>query len=163
MRVVTSFALTLLLGSWSFQEAFALGGDHSKERLRAQGPNCVSGYFINESDVFFHAGDAADFNKFAASLAKKQGARLQIVVHQGTKKARSPWDKADRDIPVDWSMTTGPLARSLGAKGESELVRIDLWLGGKIKKEDVKYPAGAEVVSATGFETFQVDDTPEKD
>ena len=163
MRFVTSFALAMVLAGWGSQEAFALGGDHPKERLAAQGRNAVHGYFINESDVFFYSGDAAEFNKFVADLAKKQGTKLQVVVHKGAKKARSPWDKADRDIPVDWSVTTGPLARGPRAKGEGELVRVDLWLGGKVKKEDVKYPPGAEVVPATEFRKPEAGRAPEKE
>ena len=139
MRTVTSFTLALLVAGWVSQEAFALGSDHPKERLTAQGRNCVHGYFVNESDVYFFAGAAADFNKAAAELAKK-GTTVQIVVHKGAKKARSPWDKADRDIPADWSVTTGPMARGIRVEGEGKLLRIDLWLGGKIKKDDVRYP-----------------------
>lgn len=144
MRAVTSLMLAIVLVAWASQEAFAMGGDHPKERVAAQGRNCVHGYFINESDVFFYAGDAAEFNKFAADQTKKQGSKLRVVVHNGAKKARSPWDKADRDILVDWSMTTGPMAWGARQKGEGEQVRIDLWLGGKVKKEDVKYPPGTE-------------------
>jgi hypothetical protein len=142
MRTVFSFALTLLLAGWASQQALALGSDHPREQLAAQGRNCVHGFFVNKSDVYFFAGDAADFNTAAAELVKK-GTRVQIVVHQGAKKARSPWDKADRDIPADWSVTTGPMVRDVKGAG---LVRIDLWLGGRVKKDDVKYPPGTEIV-----------------
>ena len=145
MRAVTLLIVAIVLVAGDSQEAIAIGGDHPKERLAAQGHNCVHGFFINESDVFFYAGDAAEFSKFAADQAKKQGSKLRVVVHSGAKKARSPWDKADRDIPVDWSMTTGPMAWGTQKKGEGKQVRIDLWLGGKVNKEDVKYPPGTEV------------------
>jgi hypothetical protein len=161
MRTVTSFTLALLLAGWGSQEAFALGSDHPKERLVAQGRNCVHGFFVNKSDVYFFAGDAADFNKAAAELAKK-GSKVQIIVHKGAKKARSPWDKADRDIPADWSVTTGPMARGLQVKGDAELVRIDLWLGGKVKKDDVKYPPGTEVVPAGELEKAKGDPASDK-
>lgn len=131
MRTVMTFALALLVTGWCAREASAMGSDHPKKRLAAQGLTCVHGYWINESDVFFYAGDAADFNKFAAELAKRQGAKLQIVIHKGTKKARSPWDKADRDIVVDWSVTTGPIARGVRVAGEADLVRMDLWFWGQ--------------------------------
>ena len=139
--------MTMLLVGWGSEEVLASGSDHPKEKLAVQGENCVHGYCVNQSDVFSFTGDAADFTKFVADLAKKRGAKLQVVLHQGTKKARSPWDKADRDIPVDWSVTTGPMARGVRIKGETELVRIDLWLGGKLKKEDIKLPPDAELVS----------------
>ena len=151
MRTLTSFALAVLLAGWGSGAAFASGSDHPKERLAAKGRNCVHGYWVNESDVFFYAGDAADFNKAAADVAKKQGVKLQVVVHEGAKQARSPWDKADRNIPADWSVTTGPTARGFRATGESDLIRIDLWLGGKVKKENVNYPPDAEVGSASEF------------
>jgi hypothetical protein len=162
MRTVTTFALAVLLAGLGAKEVFASGSDHPKERLAAQARNCVHGYWINQSDVFFYTGDAADFNKFAGDLAKKQGAKLQIVVHKGTKQARSLWDKADREIPVDWSVTTGPMAVGARVAGETDLVRIDLWLGGKVKKEAVKYPADSEIVSAGEFEKPKGDDAPGK-
>ncbi|MGL4462455.1 MAG: hypothetical protein ACRC1K_09880 [Planctomycetia bacterium] len=161
MRTFTSFTLALLLAGWASREAVALGSDHPKEHLVTQGLNCVHGFFVNASDVFFFAGDAADFNKATAELAKKK-TKVRVVVHKGAKRARSPWDKADRDVSVDWSVTTGPMAHGPQAKGEGELVRIDLWLGGKVKKDDVKYPPGAEVIPAEELENENGDPGSEK-
>ena len=158
LKPVTLFALVLLLAGWGSLEAFALGSDHPKEQLAAQGPNCVHGFFINESDVFFFAGDAADFNRAAAELVRK-GTKVQIVVHRGAKKARSPWDKADRDLPTDWSVTTGPMARSPSVTGP-ELVRIDVWLGGRIEEADLQYPSEAEIVSEGEFKPPNDDHPP---
>jgi len=151
MRVLNLLAANLFLFAISVHQAFALGADHGKEQLAAQCKNCVHGFFVNESDVFFYTGDAAEFTKFATEQAiamMQQNMKLQIVIHQGTKKARSPWDKADRDIAVDWSITTGPmvLGRRLN-KDETDLVRIDLWLGGHVKKDDIKFPPGIELVN----------------
>jgi hypothetical protein len=125
--------------------ALALGADHPKEQLAAQGKNCVHGYFVNSTDVYFFRGNAEEFNKVAADLVKK-GVRLQIRVQAGPKKARSPWDKADRDLAVDWSVTTGPAQGGFRQPNEPETVVLDVWLGGgNIKKDDVVYPSEAEI------------------
>ncbi len=152
-----SAILAMLLGSLCFHPsmACAIGGDHTKQELAKHGANCVHGYFVNDTDVFFFAGEAAEFNQAAAALAKKKGVKLRIIVHAGAKKARSPWDKADRDIPVDWSVTTyGPITREV-LKQEAETIKIDVWLGGKIKKDEVKYPPGTEVISGTEVEKIK--------
>ncbi|MCY2963554.1 MAG: hypothetical protein NT069_07880 [Planctomycetota bacterium] len=149
MNRIAIFAAALLLATRGSQQAFGLGGEHPRQSLESQGASCVHGYFINESDVFYHTGDAGDFNKFAAELVKRHGRKVQIVVHAGVGQAKSPWDKTNRGTPADWSVTTGPAARRFGERLDSRLVRIDLWLHGRVKQADVKFPADAEVVSIT--------------
>jgi len=145
MRQCFIFTLVLCLTSWTAREAYALGGDHTREQLAAQCKTCVHGYWINQSDVFFHAGDARALNQ---QLAKLNGSKLQIVLHTGTKKARSPWDKADRPIDVDWTVTTGPMASGLNSFTATGETRVDIWLGGKIRKDDLTIPEGAKVEEA---------------
>lgn len=147
MNRAALFSAALLLACRGSQEAFGLGCDHPKERLTAQGPHCVHGYFINESDVFFHAGDAADFNQFIAELVRKHGRHVQIMIHNGIGKARSPWDKADRDITTDWSVTTGPSVRNFGEKVNAPRVRVNVWLSDRMREDEIEFPHEAEVVS----------------
>jgi hypothetical protein len=133
--------LCAFLTTVSVTEPLPLGADHTPEEIKAQGTTCVHGYWVNQTDVFFHAGDIAALNQY---LAKQKGDKLSVQFHQGTKKARSPWDKADRSIDVDWCITTGDwqLSASDADKGR---IRIDVWLGGKIKRDEVKLPDGAKV------------------
>ncbi len=147
MNRIAIFAAALLLATRGSQEAFGLGGEHPRQMLESQGASCVHGYFINESDVFYHTGNADEFNKFAAELVKRHGHKVQIVVHSGAGRAKSPWDKTDRERPADWSVTTGPAARVFGERLDPRRVRIDLWLHGRVKKEEVKFPPDAEVIS----------------
>ena len=145
MRQMLLFALVLSVANWTAREAQGLGGDHSKDQLTAQGKTCVHGYWINQSDVYFHAGDAKALNQ---QLAKIPAAKLQVVYHTDTKNARSPWDKADRAIDVDWTITTGPMASSVKSFTGNGETRVDIWLGGKIGKADVVVPEGAKVEEA---------------
>jgi hypothetical protein len=146
MRKIFPLFCAIVTIGFLTQDVYAMGSDHSKADIAAKGPTCVHGYWINSSDIFFHAGKADDFNSFLADLAKREGVKLQIVVHQGTSKARSPWDKADREFAVDWKVMTGPMLTK--GKKDEEIVRIDLWVGGHIKFADVKYPQGTEVSHA---------------
>ena len=104
------FALALLGWVFTASEVFALGSDHPKgpvtgnelwpEGLKqlANRPDRVHGFWVNETDVFFYNGDSKAFNQFADGYGKLKGTALRVVLHAGTKKARSPWDTADRDI-----------------------------------------------------------------
>ena len=145
-------ALALGLSALTPPEAQALGRDLPKDVLASQGPNCVHGYMVNWTDTFFFAGDTAAFNKFVEGYGKRKDLKLQVVIHVGTKKARSPWDKADRDIPVDWSYyvwnTRTPDPRNPAPS------RVDVWLGSRIKLEDLRIPANVEVVSGGEIEKF---------
>ena len=117
-----------------------------------QGPNCVHGFMVNWEDTFFFAGDTAAFNKFVEGYGKRDDLKRRVVIHAGTKKARSPWDKADRDIPADWSYyvwNTGKPDPRHPAPSQ-----VDVWLGSRIKLEDLRIPANVEVVSGGEIEKF---------
>ena len=139
----TTFVWSLLFVLGIYSEAHALGSDHTKEQIAAQGKTCVHGYWINSSDVYFHAGDVASLNQY---LAKQNAAKLNVVFHTGTKKARSPWDTADRPLPVDWTITTGPMVT--GNRTQADRIQVDVWLGGKFKRAEVTVPAEATVTEA---------------
>src|SRR5262249_14325399 len=116
MRQLALPCLILALSPWAASVALGLGADFSKDELQRSGQLVkgqipVHGYFVNWEDVFFYAGDTAAFNKFVEAYGQMQGVKLRVVIHTGTKKAHSPWDKADRDIGADWSLyrwNTGP-------------------------------------------------------
>lgn len=140
VRYLLASLLTLALVT----EAFALGADHPKEELAKHGPNCVHGFFVNWIDVFYFAGDATACNAFLAKHAADKGVLVRVKLHAGTKKAASPWDKEDRNLPADWSLTTGD-ERGRVAGDDRKIHRVDVWLGGKVKKDELKFPAGVEV------------------
>ena len=158
MRRFFVFALAVALSPWSASEALALGADYSKQDLESKGQlvkgqKPVHGYWVNWEDVFFYAGDTAAFNRFVEAYSKMPNAKLRVVIHPGTKKARSPWDKADRDMAVDWSLYVWNTGTSTpGAKPAPS--QVDVWLGSRIKLEDVRIPANVEVVSGGEIEKF---------
>jgi hypothetical protein len=103
--------------------------------------------------VFFYSGETADFNRFVEAYSKLENVELRVVIHAGATKARSPWGNADRDIPADWSYyvwNTGPVAK--GSKPAP--TRVDVWLGSRIKLEELRIPANVEVVSGGEIEKF---------
>ncbi len=124
----------------------AMGADHTREQIVSHGATCVHGYWVNSSDVFFHQGDANDFNRFVTELAKTQSTKLLVVLHPGSLKAQSPWATTDRNVPADWSVTTGPMVRHTRIEGGGNLLQIDLWLGGRVKIEAVRFPSNTEIV-----------------
>jgi hypothetical protein len=151
MSRLTVTAVALLVWGVAASQALGLGADHPKEELAKRGPNCVHGYFVNWEDVFFFAGDTAALNKFLDDYARTPNAELRVVLHPGPKKARSPWDKADRDIPVDWSLYTW----NTGGKGQKPApTRVDVWVGAKIKLDELRVPANVTVESGGEIEKF---------
>jgi hypothetical protein len=163
------FALALSCWALTAPEAFALGSDHPEGpvagneswpeglKVLANWQNRVHGYWVNETDVFFYAGESGAFNKFMEGYSKLKNTGLRVVVHAGAKKARSPWDKAERDIPVAWSLhaSFSPLDKVVVPNaGDRFYTRVDVWLGSRLKLEDLRIPAAVEVVSGGEIEKF---------
>jgi hypothetical protein len=148
------FPLALVLAGCVATMAHALGKDHGKDVLAEKGPNCIHGYFVNWVDVFFFAGDAAACNTFVADQVKDKGTLVRVVLHPGTKKAMSPWDKEERNLPTDWTLTTGLHREQRVAGDDRKLVRVDVWLGGKINLSALHLPGEAEVTSGGEIEKF---------
>src|SRR5262245_47524439 len=151
-----SAILPLVLGWFALTtpEALALGRDLPKDVLAEQGPNCVHGYMVNWTDTFFFAGDTAAFNKFVEGYSQRTNLELRVVIHVGTTKARSPWDQVDRNIPADWSYYVWNTGAPVVAGGKRAPSRVDVWLGSRIKLEDLRIPANVEVVSGGEIEKF---------
>jgi hypothetical protein len=168
MARLSLVALALLGWALTAAEVFALGSDHPKGPVSgnelwpaglaevASHPDRVHGFWVNETDVFFYNGDSKAFNEFMDGYSKLKGAALRVVLHPGTKKARSPWDKTDRD-PVAWSLTgsSRPL-NEFGAQkaGSRYYTRVDVWLGSQVKPEELRIPAHVEVLSGGEIEKF---------
>jgi hypothetical protein len=169
--MVRLFLFALALWCWGFTTtaALAIGADHPKGAVagNSQWPeglkglvnrtDRVHGYWVNETDVFFYNGDSQAFNQFMEGYRKLKNTGLRVVIHAGTKKARSPWDKAERDIPIAWSMhaSSGPLAGfGVPKAGDRFYTRIDVWLGSPVKLEELHIPATIEVMSGGEIEKF---------
>jgi hypothetical protein len=155
MRQLFVFALIVALFPLSASEALALGRDLPRDYLEdhgqlVKGQIPVHGFMVNWVDVFFYSGDTADFNRFVEAYSKLENVELRVVIHAGARKARSPWDKEDRDIPVDWSYDVWNTAKG----GKPAPTRVDVWLGSRIKLADVRIPANVEVVSGGEIEKF---------
>ena len=158
MRQYLAFALFVAWFLLSASEALALGRDLPKDYLEEHGQLVkgqvpVHGFMVNWEDVFFYSGDTADFNRFIEAYSKLENLEHRIVIHAGTKKARSPWDKEDRNIPVGWSYyvwNTGPVPKG----GKPAPAKVDVWLGSRIKLEELRIPANVEVVSGGEIEKF---------
>jgi hypothetical protein len=117
----------------------------------------VHGFWVNETDVFFYDGDTRAFNQFLDAYGKLKSTALQVVLHPGARKARSPWDKAERNIPVTWSLHASfdpldhvPVPNAAGRF----YTRIDVWLGSRLKLEDLRIPANIDVASGGEIERF---------
>lgn len=147
--------LVLFLCSLATSAAFGLGADFPKEELArvgqlVDGQTPVHGYFVNWEDTFFYAGETADLNRFLAAYGKLKAAKHHVVLHAGAKLAASPWGKpGDKDLPCDWS-----LYRWNTAKAEAGPTRVDVWLGSRIKLDELQIPEGIEVASGGEIEVF---------
>jgi len=167
--------LALALAGFAVSEAAALGRDFSKEELEAngqlvKGQKPVHGYWINWDDTYFYSGDTAALNQFLVAYGKLQHFKLKVVIHSGAKTSRSLGDRTGRDIPFDWSLRiqNGGTPVSINAKGDIAKIRdlaqdtpgsfvnvlgerfpsqVDIWLGDRIKREDLRIPANVEVAS----------------
>jgi hypothetical protein len=163
------FALALSCGALTAPEAFALGSDHPKgpvdgnelwpDGLKelANRSDRVHGYWVNETDVFFYDGDSKALNEFMDGYSKLKNTALRVVIHAGARKARSPWDKTERDIPVAWILaaSSSPLDKAVVQNaGGRFYTRVDVWLGSRLKLDDLRIPAAVEVVSGGEIEKF---------
>jgi hypothetical protein len=139
--------------------AFALGSDFSAKELAGISKHCVHGFWVNELTTYYYRGDATAFNaeikKLDESPTPVTWASRQVILRIGPKKAASPWDKAPRDIATDWQVTTWIGEAPPAADGSlPHHQKIEVWLGGNLKLEDLKIPEGYEVISGREIDEF---------
>ncbi len=148
----------LLLAGLTPLPAFGLAADYGKDDLKLHGTFAgqvpVHGYWVNWTDLFFYAGDARAFNQFVEAYSRLEHRRRKVVLHRGTKRAASPWDKGPRDIPADWSFYVWNTGRPLTGgswpgepPGPPAPTQIDVWVGARLKLSDLRIPAGMEVAA----------------
>jgi hypothetical protein len=97
MKNVLVVGLSVAILVSSAANALALGRDLPEDYLEEHGQLVkgqipVHGFMVNWTDTFFYAGDTAALNKFMEAYAKRSELKLRVVLHPGTKNARSPWD-----------------------------------------------------------------------
>ncbi len=163
------FVLALLILCFAAAQALGLGADHPKGPITLSDkcpiglaelvnrPDRVHGYFVNWEDVYFYAGDTKVLNEFLDGYAKLPNTVFRLVIHPGPKKARSPWDKQDRDLQVEWTLYTTPLVRGAQDVPTNDgkfHTRVDVYVGGRIKLEDLRVPAAVLVESGGEIERF---------
>jgi hypothetical protein len=151
---------SVVFGIGGDHKGFVGGGDKWPDGLKelANRDDRVHGYFVNWEDVFFYSGDTQAFNDFLLSYSKLRNTKLELVIHVGLKKARSPWDKVDREIRVDWSLYTTPFTREQVKNGKvapgNFVTLVELWLGHQVGLDGLEVPANIEVKSAGEVEKF---------
>src|SRR5262245_51707725 len=154
--------LALALAGFTVSEAAGLGRDFSKEELEAngqlvKGQKPVHGYWINWDDTYFYSGDSAALNQFLVAYGKLQHFKLKVVIHSGAKTAPSLGDRTGRDIPFDWSLRiqnggAPVLIKDIVEIPERFPSQVDIWLGNRIKRENLRIPANVEVASGIDSE-----------
>jgi len=160
MRALGVVAFLIAMQFAAPETAFALGWDMGPKERAAMGAHCVHGYWVNESQCVYYAGDVALLN---ADLAKLEAsskdlpitfATRKIIIHAGTKQAASPWDKGPRDIPADWSVQTFDEPNDAAKPVPGRHLQVDIWIGSRLKLNDIQIPAGFAVESGGEIEAF---------
>ena len=120
----------------------------------ANDPHRVSGYWVNQSDVFFFAGDTAAFNAFLARYAALSGEETpHLLTIQPGPGATTKLAEKEPKIHYDWFME---ITRA-GWDGEQRYhpdpkidrfpvrVRIGLATGGAVDLKAVELPANVDL------------------
>lgn len=154
MKRSLTFVLVLVAGCMTAKEVFAVGSDFTKEQIAAAGKHCVHGFWANEQTVVVYAGDTAQLNRDLSKFLEGQYETRKVVLHVGTKRAESPWDAKPRDTFADWSVNTWDDPADAAKAVPRMRMQIDIWLGGKIRLEDLRIPEGFEVDSGGEIEKF---------
>jgi hypothetical protein len=148
---------TFLLVAASASFAGRLGADFSKEELASKsfaGITPVHGYWVNWMDNFYFQGTADKLNLFLAAIEARKEAVVKIVLHTGTTKARSPWDKSENRPAADWSLFTvngiTPASGTTNAQLQklSPPTQVDIWTGGKVELGKLKVPEKFELTAS---------------
>lgn len=159
---VTFVALALLIPT----VAWGLGADHPSTPISndkwpkglaelVNGENRVHGYFVNAIDILFFRGDASALNAFLTDYSRLAGTQLRLVLHPGKLEVKSPWDEQRRNLEADWKLYAAPYEEDGARPKSGEFVtRVDVWLGGSVKLEELRVPANVAVESGGEIEAF---------
>jgi hypothetical protein len=111
-------------------------------------PARVHGYFVNAADVLFFAGDAPALNAFLTKYAQLPNTKFKVILHPGKPEVKSPWDEQPREIVADWKLYAAPYDEAgLRPQAGEFVTRVDVWLGGAVKWDELRMPANVPVES----------------
>ena len=117
----------------------------------------VHGYSVNREDHFFFEGDTAALNDFLTRYSKLPDTKLHVVIHPGRLAVRS-WDEQPLDMVADWQLYATPFTREQvqrdGVKPGPFVTRVDVWLGGSVRLENLAVPEDVSVESGGEIEAF---------
>lgn len=120
--------------------------------------NRVHGYFVNWEEVFFFEGDTASLNSFIEKFSALPDTELVVVIHPGRLAVCSPWDKEPREVAADWQLYVSPLmpdeVQAEGVQPGAFVTRINVWLGGSVKLNELHVPESVAVRSGGEIEAF---------
>lgn len=134
-------------------------------------PQRVHGYFVNDEDVFFFAGDGDQLNAFLKSYSQLPNTRLQVVLHPGHPEVKSPWNKQPLKIDANWKLYATPYQRKLlkdgkvlVESGRPFINELDIWTGEQADflltlevASNVPVEAGVDAKDDTAIERFVVE------
>lgn len=113
-----------------------------------KGPSRVAGYFVNSDDYFAFQGDTAGFQRsLDTCIVFREFGKTTLHLHQG-KGAFQPLAQARPAVPCDWRLDIID-EHFRGQTPEPPHPRyhmhLHIWLGGAVKVEALKLPAGLNV------------------
>lgn len=139
--------------------ALAIGSDYDKPpspgpdwwapalRELVRNEHWVHGYLVNAEDKHFYAGNTEAINEFLQAYAQLDETRLEIVLHEGTHQATSPWNKSGEGRQANWALYIAPrdwLKHSPRAKVNDAdpptITQVDVWLGSNIDADALSIP-----------------------
>ena len=134
----------------------------SKDRIEAEGKNCVHGFMGNfGEDGIFYAGKTSELNEHLRALeANERNSEKTIIIHPGAMVLPG-YLKPEHETSVDWLLSRRPnppveskIKLYKGPLPSTFRVQIDIWLGGNIKLDELKIPQDFEVRSSNELENF---------
>lgn len=151
--VVSGFLCFTILISLT-ANLMGMGSDFSKEELKKGWKHCIHGFWVNDETVKFYQGDTNQLNKDLKEFSNHvfPYSSITVILHSGTKRAWSPWDKKPREEFSDWSIHTF-LPDAPKAKSGLE-VKFDVWIGNKIDLDKLMIPKECKVVSGNEIDNF---------
>lgn len=110
---------------------------------------CVLSSFVNDSEIWWLAGDAEALQALlswlqATTYATDGRSRLEIVLHEGTPVVEA-LGEAHPGLSADWRLTLSGERRRKRRRGPMDTIawaRLDVWLGGRIAPDRLRIPDG---------------------
>ena len=166
-RLVWVVALLVLCAAVSV--AWAMAGEHGSEPVGgnsawipgikelANRPERFGGYWVNAQDVFFYKGDTQACNAFLAQYARLESTDLVVTLHVGKRDSTAPWTAKAVEANPDWTLYASPKSWSMfrdDPQAPAFLARVDVWLDGGVRLQDLVVPSNVTLKSGGEIERF---------